>query len=187
MVKRRGLLSLTGIGLLGLIVLMTLHEWDYALPRSGERPEDQPSIILHGARAVSHRPDGSEEYEVEADRLTFFEASQRSELARPQVTLFDSAASWLVRAEHGAMDQHRKVIRLTGAVRARRDGPQPIEVDTDHLVYDARRERMTIPAPVEVRHQGGVTRAGELEADLERGVLMMNNGVETRYAPPQAG
>lgn len=187
MVKRRGLLSLTGIGLLGLIALMTLHEWDYSLPRGGERPEDQPSIILHGARAVSHKPDGNEEYEVEAETLTFFEIGQRAELTYPRVKLFGNDAQWQVSANKGEMDQDRKIIHLSGSVRARRGGTEPIEVTTDRMVYDARDERMTIPVPVEVHHPGGVTRAGELEADLEHGLLLMDEGVETRYAPPQAG
>lgn len=186
MVKRRGLLSLTGIALLGLIVLMTLHEWDYALPDGGLAAEDQPSIILQGARAVSHKPDGNAEYEIEAESLTFFEVSQRSELGGPSLTLFGEEARWQVSARKGAMDQDRKVIQLSGNVHALREGASPLDVSTDRLVYDARQERMTIPVPVKVRHEGGVTHAGELEADLKQGVLLMGEGVETRYAP-QAG
>ena len=43
--KRQGLLSASGILLLGLIVLMTLHEWDNPLEEDREAFLNAPMII----------------------------------------------------------------------------------------------------------------------------------------------
>lgn len=184
MVKRQGLLSLTGIALLGLIVLMTLHEWDYALPDGRAPRDDVPSMVLEGIRAVSHQEDGTPEYRVAAASLTFYENSQRSQLTDPQIELFGRQGRWEVQAEQGQMDQVRKIIELDGNVKASRHGAQPVSLSADHLIYHADEERLQIPVPTHIMHEGGETRAGRLEANLREGLLVMQEGVETRYVPP---
>lgn len=181
--KRQGLLSLTGIALLSLIVLMTLHEWDYATPPPAERRDDTPTLVLEGMHAVRHTDSGALQYRLDADNLTWFEVTNRSTLEGPSVEMFGNNARWLIRAKQGEMRQAEKVIDLRGDVRAERDGPAGLTLQTEHLVYYADKEKLVIPAPSTIRHQGGQTSTGKLEADLRRGVMTLHNGVETRYVP----
>ena len=50
--KRQGLLSATGILLLGLVMLMTLHEWDSTLPGQDNAVMMAPAIIADDVTAV---------------------------------------------------------------------------------------------------------------------------------------
>ena len=55
--KRQGLLSATGILMLGLVMLMTLHEWDSTLPGQDNAVMMAPAIIADDvtARAFSEK------------------------------------------------------------------------------------------------------------------------------------
>ena len=72
--KRQGLLSATGILMLGLVMLMTLHEWDSTLPGQDNAVLEAPAIIADNvtARAFSEE-DGSLQYHLTADNLVQFE------------------------------------------------------------------------------------------------------------------
>jgi len=182
-VKRQGLLSLTGIALLGLIVLMTLHEWDYSsAPPAPDRP-DVPTLILDQMHASRHKANGTLQYRLDAANLAWFQASNRSEMQAPEVEMFGNTARWLVQANQGNMRESEKRIELQGNVRAERDGVEPLSLQTERMIYHAAEERLEIPVAVQIRHQGGRTRAGKLDADLRRGVIEIRGGVETRYVP----
>ncbi len=181
--KRQGLLSLSGIALLAMIVLMTLHEWDYSTaPPTPERP-DVPTLILEQMDATRHKPDGTPDYHLSASSLAWYETSNRSEMLEPRVEMFGNTARWLVQANQGNMRESEKRIELQGAVRAQRDGPEPISLRTEKLIYHAGEERLEIPVAVQIAHPGGRTRAGKLDADLNKGVIEIKGGVETRYVP----
>lgn len=181
--KRQGILSLTGIALLGLIVLMTLHEWDYAAPLlTPERP-DVPALILENMSSVRHNADGSRQYSLSAKSLSWFETSNRSELSEPAVEMFGNNANWFVSANQGKMQQGRKIMDLSGNVQARRDGSAPLSLETERLIYHANEERLHIPTKVRIEHLGGNTHAGQLDADLRKGIIKIKGGVETHYVP----
>lgn len=183
--KKQGLLSLTGIALLALIVLMTLHEWDYAAPPPPATRADTPTLVLEQMQATRHTEAGTIQYHLDAANLTWFEASDRSTLDAPSVEMFGNKGRWLIKAKQGEMRQSEKIIDLQGQVLAEREGESPLRLTTEHLIYDVDRERLQIPVAATVMHQGGRTDAGELDADLKNGILTMRNGVETRYAPAQ--
>jgi len=182
-VKKQGLLSLTGIALLGLIVLMTLHEWDYATPPAPEQRPDVPTLVLEHLDATRHGESGEPIYRITANGLAWFEVTDRSTLDAPRVEMFGNKGRWLIEAKKGEMRQSEKIIDLQGEVRAQREGDAPLSLETAQLVYHADDERLVVPTPVVIRHEGGETRAGQLDADLRNGVMTMADGVETRYAP----
>ena len=82
--KRQGLLSATGILLLGLVMLMTLHEWDSALPGQDNAVAMAPAIIADqvSARAFSEK-DGSLQYHLTADSLVQFRPQSAHQDASP--------------------------------------------------------------------------------------------------------
>ncbi len=79
--KRQGLLSATGILLLGLVMLMTLHEWDSTLPGQDNAVLEAPAIIADNvtARAFSEE-DGSLQYHLTADNLVQFDHNPLTEM-----------------------------------------------------------------------------------------------------------
>ena len=181
--KRQGVLSLTGVALLGLIVMMTLHEWDYATPPPPPVRPDTPTMVLEQMHATSHDADGQLQYNISADDLTYFEVSDRSTLTQPHLEMFGKKARWLVTAKQGEMQQTQKIIDLRGDVSAEREGDQPLSLKTEHLIYHADQQTLVIPAAVDITHEGGHTHAGQLEADMKQGIITMKGGVETRYVP----
>lgn len=181
--KKQGLLSLTGIALLALIVLMTLHEWDYATPPAPDQRPDVPTLVLEQLNATRHDESGKPVYRITASGLAWFEVTNRSTLEAPLVEMFGNKGRWLITAKKGEMRQSEKIIDLQDEVRAQREGDAPLSLETARLVYHAEGERLVIPAAVVIHHEGGETRAGQLEADLKNGVITMADGVETRYAP----
>ncbi|MDF1781600.1 MAG: LPS export ABC transporter periplasmic protein LptC [Alcanivoracaceae bacterium] len=181
--KRQGILSLTGVALLGLIVLMTLHEWDYSSATNTAQREDLPTLVIEQMSAIRHNPDGTPQYRIKAQGLTWFEVTDRSELENPDVEMFGNKARWLVTAEKGEMRQTEKQIDLRGSVRAKRTGDDPLSIVTEHLVYHTSEQRLVIPTSVKIEHIGGRTKAGKLDADLKQGIIKIRGGVETRYAP----
>lgn len=183
--KKQGLLSLTGIALLALIVLMTLQEWDYAAPPPPAARPDTPTLVLEQMQALRHTADGAIQYRLEASGLTWFEASDRSALDAPSVEMFGNKGRWLIKSKQGEMRQSEKIIDLQGQVLAQREGESPLLLETEQLIYQVEQERLQIPVAATITHEGGQTRAGELDADLKNGILTMRNGVETRYAPAQ--
>lgn len=181
--KKQGLLSLTGIALLALIVMMTLHEWDYATPPAPEQRPDVPTLVLEQLNAVRHDERGEPVYRITASGLSWFEVTNRSTLDAPLVEMFGNKGRWLIEAKKGEMRQSEKIIDLQGGVYAQREGDAPLSLETARLVYHADKEKLVIPGSVLIQHEGGETRAGQLEADLRNGVMTMADGVETRYVP----
>ena len=84
--KRQGLLSATGILLLGLVMLMTLHEWDSALPGKDNAVAMAPAIIADqvSARAFSEK-DGSLQYHLTADSLVQFDHNPLTKMQAPEI------------------------------------------------------------------------------------------------------
>ena len=82
--KRQGLLSATGILMLGLVMLMTLHEWDSTLPGQDNAVMMAPAIIADDvtARAFSEK-DGTLQYHLTADNLVQFDPVSYTHLTLP--------------------------------------------------------------------------------------------------------
>jgi LPS export ABC transporter protein LptC len=182
-VIRQGFLSLAAILVIGLLVIMLLNELDHVrtAPASGEITA--PDIVLHGADLRTYDSEGRLEYRVAAGRIEHREGPGQSLLEEPVMEVHTGNEKWRVSASHGEVDQHDRVLTLYGEVEARLDGPSPVLLTTSRLLYHVRRHVLEIPTSVTVRHPGGETRAGQLDADLGAGILIMQQGVETRYAP----
>ena len=82
--KRQGLLSASGILLLGLIVLMTLHEWDNPLEEDREAFLNAPMIIADRIVAKAYdEEDGRVQYRLVADHLEQYERDALTTLTEP--------------------------------------------------------------------------------------------------------
>ena len=185
--KRQGLLSLTGILLLVLLALLTMHEWERVVPDGNAKPADKapPMLQLSGVSGRSFGKLGDTEFTMEASHLNWLEKKGISEVTQPRIWLPLADGDWQIEADRGTMKEGRGQILLDGNVVARRDSAMPLQLETASLQYLARTERVMAPGEVLIRTQQGSIRAGAMEADLPAQVINLRNGVETRYVPPR--
>ena len=81
------------------------------------------------------------------------------------------------------MQQNGKLIVFSGAVETR-NRDQKIEMDSDELRFNSDTNVATSPGDTILRFESGETRAGALEADLDKGVLSLDQGVESEFNAP---
>lgn len=182
--KRQGLLSATGLMLLGLIVLMTLHEWEDRVPDFLTQREDTPMIIAESISARTYTLEGRLEYDLHAAKLTEMDVLGETRLEQPRLALHDDRLVWEVHSEAGEVSDKGRHIRLLGGVDARHFGDQPMTLQTEELIYRSAQERISAPGAVLIMHPSGSTRAGAMDANLATGELELKNRVESRYEMP---
>ncbi|MCK0537897.1 LPS export ABC transporter periplasmic protein LptC [Alcanivorax quisquiliarum] len=182
--RRQGLLSATGLILLSLIVLMTLHEWEDRVPDFLTQREDTPLIIAEAVTARSFTIEGQLEYDLQAEKLTEMDLLGETLLEHPRLALHDTQRIWEVESQAGRVTDKGRHIRLTGAVAARHFGGQPMTLHTEELVYRSSQEQISAPGAVRITHPSGSTRAGAMEANLVTGELQLKNRVESHYDMP---
>lgn len=182
--KRRGLLSTTGLVLITLVIGLTLHEWEGAVPLDGKPPPAGPELVMEGVRAHSFNNAGTLHYRLDALALSRYEEGPpRTLLSVPSLALHDGETVWHVQALRGHVEGDNELIRLQGEVRATRRGEPPLSLDTEAVLYRPAEDIIRVPGDVLIRHQGGTTRAGALEGHLPDGRLELRQRVESRYAP----
>lgn len=182
--RRQGLLSTTGLILIVLIIGLTMHEWEDQVPLRDTGAPEGPALVVEGARARSFGEDGQLRYTLQAARLERFEDQARTELRSPDVEMIQGAQRWRVRADEGTVTGPANDLVLRGGVHAERLQGSPLSLDTGKLHYLPDHNRVKAPHGAVIRHPGGRTRAGYLEADIGSGILTLGEQVESRYEVP---
>jgi lipopolysaccharide export system protein LptC len=180
-VMRQSFISIAAILLVGVLALMVLNELDHVGVQPDIDAADAPDIVLTGTNLSTFDETGHIQYRVIAERIEHSEFAGRTLLDAPQLELHTGGEHWQINAGHGEVDQKSRTLLLYDAVEARLDGPSAVLMNTERLLYHVREQRLELPGAVEVRHPGGQTRAGKLDADVAAGRLNMGLGVETRY------
>ena len=81
------------------------------------------------------------------------------------------------------MQNNGNLIIFDGDVQAR-NPQQKIELDTQQLRFNSEQNIATSPGDVDLRFENGQTRAGALEADLDKGILSLEQGVKSEFDAP---
>ena len=176
--KRQGLLSATGVLMLGLVMLMTLHEWDDTLPGQEDGILTAPAIVAKDitARAFS-KEDGRLQYYLTAKTLTQYDHNPLTEMQEPELEMANDKGSWTIVSENGDL------IVFSGDVKARNQ-QQKITLDTQELRFYSDTNIASSPDNVDLEFESGTTRAGALEADLDKGILTLEKGVKSEFDAP---
>jgi len=182
--KRQGLLSATGILMLGLVVLMTLHEWDDTLPGQEDAILTAPAIVARDitARAFSEE-DGRLQYYLTARTLTQYDHDPLTEMQQPELEMANDKGSWTITSEDGVVKENGDLIVFSGDVKAR-NTQQKISLDTDELRFRSDTNIASTPGDVDLEFESGKTRAGALKADLDKGILTLEQGVKSEFDAP---
>lgn len=183
--KRQGLLSVTGIALLGLIVLMTLHEWNNPLEEDQEAFLNAPVIVAGNVIAKTfNAKTGEVQYHLTADHLEQYDREPLTLLDQPVLSMDDKESAWTIRARHGEVRDNGDLIVFQKEVEAR--NPQRgLTLNTSELQYFSDAQRVLAPAQVDMRHREGSTRAGKMEVQLDSGAMTLTQGVVSEFKGPQ--
>lgn len=183
--KRQGLLSATGIALLGLIVLMTLHEWDNPLEENKEAFLNAPVIVAgHVVAKTFDAETGQVQYRLTADHLEQYDRDPLTLLEQPVLSLDNKDGTWTIRSEHGEVRNNGDLIVFQNQVEARNQ-VRGITLNTSELQYFNDAQRVLAPATVHMRHRQGSTRAGKVEVQLSSGEMTLSQGVASEFNGPQ--
>lgn len=182
--KRQGLLSVTGILLLGLVMLMTLHEWDSSETVSDQAVRQAPAILAEGitARAFSEK-DGTLEYYLTASHLTQYDHKPRTQLENPELVMANDKGNWDIRGDQGEVQNNGNLIVFTGQVIAN-NSAQKVQLNTEKLRYNSNQGRVIAPGPVSLQSESGTTQAGAMDADINGGILNLRKGVKSEFNAP---
>ena len=180
--RRQGLLSVTGILLLGLIVLMTLHEWGNPLSESQRQAVLRaPAVIANGVTAKSFAAgSGKVLYKLTADHLVQYDHSPKTELSNPDLRMDNAQGRWTIRSKKGEVLDNGALLVFQDQVEAHGEA-NGITLKTDELRYHTKSRVIDSPGNVDLSHQRGKTRAGGMQVNLDNGQMKLNKGVVSDY------
>lgn len=180
--KRQGLLSVSGILLLGLIVLMTLHEWGNPLDASErEAILSAPAIIAKDVTAKSYEAGtGKVQYRLTASHLEQFDRNPKTLLTDPDLRMDNDRGTWTIRSKNGEVLDNGNLIVFRDQVRARNDG-RGLTLKTEELRYHSDTRMVETPSNVDMNHERGSTRAGSMQVNLDNGQMKLKQGVVSDF------
>ncbi len=179
--KRQGLLSVTGILLLGLIVLMTLHEWGNPLdPAQREAFLNAPVIIAKGVEAESFTDTGKLQYHLDADHLEQFDRTSKTLLTNPHLRVNNDKGVWTISSKHGEVLDSGGLILFKNDVQAH-NAARKLTLKTDELRYHSNTDIVEAPSSVKMTFQKGSTQAGSLHGNLKTGKMQLKQGVVSDF------
>jgi len=180
-VRRQGLLSASGILLLGLIVLMTLHEWDNPLEDDREAFLSAPLIIADTITAKAYdRDTGKASYELKADHLEQFQREALTTLTEPDLRMENDNGVWTIRSRRGEVRDNGDLIVFLDQVKARSE-TNGVTLSTDQLEYLNDASQVRSPGALTLEHRDGNTRAGSMQSDLTSGEMTLGQGVVSEF------
>ena len=167
-----------------MLLLIWLHEWDSSLPGEDQAVLTAPAIIAKKitARAFSEE-DGELQYHLIADNLVQYVHNPLTEMQQPELEMANDKGSWTIVSEQGVVQENGDLIVFSGDVRARNQ-QQKITLDTQELRFLSETNIASSPGDVDIEFESGRTRAGALEADLDKGILTLEKGVKSEFDAP---
>ncbi|TAH52788.1 MAG: LPS export ABC transporter periplasmic protein LptC [Betaproteobacteria bacterium] len=148
-------------------------------PTSSE-PQTGPDFAASGTRIIGYARDGSERYELLADRLEHFPADDTTHLTRPRLTVYQGGSVFNVSAERGKVSPGGEQVDLAGDVRARRDptaAAPALTLVSEALTVWPDPQRARGDRPVELTQGRTVANALGMQADNLFGTLNLTGQV----------
>lgn len=182
--NRQGFFSACGFVLLAVIVVAALHDRDGHREMINEALLTAPAVVASNVQATSFNPEtGSMEYRLKAEGLTQYDHVMRTDITKPHLTMRNEHGSWDITADQGEVVEDGNLIIFHGNALAE-NAPQQTRLNTHALQFFTKQERLQAPHATYIEHPSGTITAGRFEAQLERGVLIFDQGVTSEYAVP---
>ncbi|MCK7595928.1 LPS export ABC transporter periplasmic protein LptC [Microbulbifer sp. CAU 1566] len=182
----------TWLPLVIVVALVSLGLWFAESPPKqllGKRPTQQDhnkaaDLIIRDARTRHFNVEGTLAYEVDAERITFFQFARRdrADLTEPRMMFYQGENSkWRTESRAGiAFDNGQKVV-LQGDVSIK-ELPQPgITLRTPKIVIKPREEFAETDKVVTITDGPNRTTGKGLRADLKQDTVEILSDVESSY------
>ncbi|MDF1725999.1 MAG: LPS export ABC transporter periplasmic protein LptC, partial [Alcanivorax sp.] len=104
-------------------------------------------------------------------------------MQQPELEMANDKGSWTIVSEQGVVQENGDLIVFSGDVKARNQ-QQKITLDTQELRFRSDTNIASSPGSVDLEFESGKTRAGALEADLDKGILTLEKGVKSEFDAP---
>ncbi|ATE58672.1 LPS export ABC transporter periplasmic protein LptC [Thauera sinica] len=144
-------------------------------------PQTGPDFAASNTRIVGYAHDGSQRYELLAERLEHFPADDTTRLTQPRLTVFRPGTEFHVTAANGKVSPGGEQIDLSGDVRARRsrsaDAPELVLASETLTVWPDPQSART-DQPVRLTQGQTIADALGLEADNLFGTLNLTGQVK---------
>jgi lipopolysaccharide export system protein LptC len=184
----------TWLPLVIVVALISLGLWFTESPPKqllGKQPTQQEhnraaDLIIRDARTRHYSTEGTLAYEVDAERVTFFQFARRdrADLTEPRMAFYQGEdTTWRTESRSGiAFDNGQKVV-LQGNVSIR-ELPQPgITLRTQKITIQPRDEFAETDKVVTITDGPNRTTGKGLRADLKQDKVEILSNVESSYEP----
>ncbi|HLR16826.1 MAG TPA: LPS export ABC transporter periplasmic protein LptC [Alcanivoracaceae bacterium] len=178
--SKGGFFSALGI-LLSVVAIAVLNEWDGRLPGESEEAKKTPLIIAEGVYAQIFDETGALEYVINTKELVENDYDFTTTLTQPTLDLYDGEMTWHIESENALLNNQKKELQLSGKVLAQQQQAQRMRLETEHLTYFSKTEKMHSDTPVRIQQGTSTTTAGGMSADAKTGILDLHKPVESRY------
>ncbi|MDE0009075.1 MAG: LPS export ABC transporter periplasmic protein LptC, partial [Gammaproteobacteria bacterium] len=144
----------------------------------------EPDVLLEDADILQFGEDGALRYSVRSNKAEWFRQSGDMALTAPELAVPDEqGVPWRVVAARGDVQGGEGgtsvQVDLAGKVVLRRDeGDAFVQVATEALKLHPGARRAATEQPVSITTERSRIEAGGLDADLARGALRLNGGVD---------
>nr|WP_010132491.1 LPS export ABC transporter periplasmic protein LptC [Microbulbifer agarilyticus] len=182
----------TWLPLVIVVILISAGLWFTESPPEqllGKRPTQQEhnraaDLVIRDARTRHYNIDGNLAYEVDAERITFFQFARRdrADLTEPRMMFYqDENTKWRTESRKGIAYNNGQRVVLQGDVSIS-ELPQPgITLRTPKITLKPREEFAETDKVVTITDGANVTTGKGLRADLKQDTVKILSNVESRY------
>jgi len=171
-------------------LLIAIGYWNIR-PESFMQPRavstaDTPAIDFYviNSRTVQYRPDGKRDYELTAEMMEHFAATDISLLTQPDLLLYrGTELPWQVSSERGEIGPQGEEVELIDKVRVERTDAKgrPTILTTSRLTVFPEKDYAQTRQPVRIEAANGVTTATGMNAYLNEGRMLLLSNVRGQH------
>lgn len=148
--------------------------------------QNETDYYLEDFKITNVNNDKGQIYELSGTSLSHYFDQGNSSIERPIVRVFSNENDyWTGEAENGDLSADFSVLVLSGDVdlaHHRNNSLPQISVQTQSITINTETRQMTSDKPVQISSEKWSFKANHMQADVDRGMLLFNSGVEADYA-----
>ena len=180
---------------LAVLALYTYHKWDawFAPQDVISSDVDLPDLTAITVKQDNFDQDGNKEYELRAESMLQYLATDRNLMIRPDITLFqETVATWQTSSAEAVSDNEGEELHLTGNVVikqinfAEKGLKEAPTLETETLLLKPKESFATTDDRVIIRQSGIYIEATGLEADLNTNRITLREKVTSIYEPDKS-
>lgn len=144
------------------------------IPTAGLEIPDNIDYYFTDMTYRAMKDNGEPDYLFKSPRLEHLVRGDTSLIETPEVIIFDNGSRWQVSAEQGQLFHQTEVLQLEREVIMKKDGDDPLRLQTEIAVFEATEETVNFPQSVLMSSTDASISAGSATFDLKNNVFRFN-------------